>query len=262
MVRRSRFRQSTISGPTTGYRPPMTRAFIWARLPWPLIGSILAIAGVSWFIFGSSRFIVRSVVITGSVNDGVTQALESLKGKNILLLSTTGLERELPHQQSSIATLRIIKGFPDTLRINITVREPLIRWQSGDQEFYLDQSGVAFLLDPKPLASVTDQLPFVIDPRSQTIELGRALVPESFVRFAVALRRQFRDRSGIDLTGMSVSETTRELNVTTSNRLTIRFDTTRSLDPQLTTLAAIITTFGSSIRESIDLRVPGRVFYK
>ena len=261
-MRRAQFRQSTISGPTTGYRPPVIRTGGFRLLSWSIVGVVLLASGLGGYLFGSGRFMVLSVVVTGSVNDGVNHALGQLNGKNILWLSTASLERELPNEQSSIAALHIIKGFPDTLRVNITVRQPLVRWQSGDKIFYLDQAGVIFSLDPNPDASVTDPLPLVRDPRAQPATLGRPFVTPAFVSFVTTLQTTFRDRIGIDLKGLTVSETTRELDGITGNNLTIRFDTTRLLEPQLATLASVLSTYKSAIHESIDLRVEGRAFYK
>lgn len=262
MARRPHLRQSTISSSGTGYRPKAPPRFRFASIPWFAL-SVLTLAGlVGWWLFGSGKFSIRTVSVTGSVNPGVNQALNALKGKNILLLSTTQLESTLPHQQSSIAALHLIKGLPDTLRVNVTVRQPQLRWQSRDTQAFLDDAGIVFSLDPAPSPAALDGLPLVADPKAQPIVLGQPFVTPSFVQFVRKLHQNFHDRVHLDFASLAVGETTRELDVTTNNHLTIRFDTTRSLDPQLTTLAAVLSTYGSAIHESVDLRVEGRAFYK
>ena len=96
----------------------------------------MLLASLTWLMIGSKKFLIRTVIITGSVNDGVTQSLMQLKGRNILFVTTHQLESSLPKSQSSIAALQIVKGFPDTLRVNVAVRTPLVRWHSGDQQVY------------------------------------------------------------------------------------------------------------------------------
>ncbi len=262
MARRIHFRQATIAGAVPGYRPARTRPSLLRRLPWPVIGLVVVGSALAWVAFGSEQFLVRSVIVTGTVNEGVSHALEALKGKNILLLTTGGLERSLPKSQSSIASIHIVKGLPDTLRVNVTVRTPLVRWQTKDQTVLLDQGGVPFTLEPPPPSSVTDSLPLVRDAHDQPVTLGMPLVAPGFVQFVADLQRSFRDRINLDLTNLSVGETTRELEGITSSHLKLTFDTTRTLDPQLKTLAAVLATYGSNIHESIDLRVEGRAFYK
>lgn len=262
MADRSHFRTATITGSVAGYRPSATSTRPRWRVPWPLVLALAGLAILGWFLFGSGRFTIRTIKITGSVNAGVSQSLDQLRGRNILLVSTRNLDASLPTAQSSIASLRIIKGFPDTLRVNVTVRQPRVRWKSNDQLALLDESGVVFTLDPPPTAAVADPLPLVTDPKNLPLKLGQPLVAPAFVGFVVDLSHTFHDRTKLELVGMSIGETVGELDVTTANHLMIRFDPTRSLDPQLATLASVLGTYGSDIHESVDLRVVGRVFYK
>lgn len=218
-------------------------------------------AGLSWWLLASPTFAVREVVVSGSLNQTVAEALTRLKGSNIVLLRTEAIEHELPQHQSSIRELRIIKGFPSTLKIAVAVRAPIAAWQSGSDHFFIDRDGVAFQSEGE-LAGTADGLPVVTDERAQPVTLGAPLVSRAFVAFVGALDHDFSDQIGNAITSLSVGETTRQLTVHTDAGFLIRFDTTRSLDPQLTALRQVLDRSRSEIHEYVDLRVEGKVFYK
>ena len=233
----------------------------------PRVNAIAVLSGIAliafgWYVFGSGHFKITTILIQGSLNDAVSHDLQSLKGKNIVLLSVRSYEEELPKRQSSLKSLHIVKGFPDTLKIDVSVREPIIVWKSGDKQYYLDSSGVAFTLEGIQTKVDDASLAKVTDSKSQPVEVGDQLVPRSFITFINQLSGEFKQKGGSAITGISIEETTRFVDVSTDSNITVKLDTTRSLDPQLAALAAVLNQYRSDIHQYVDLRVEGRAFYQ
>lgn len=235
------------------------RRFFRRGLPW-FVG-IGALGGLVWLLIGSDVFTIRTVVIEGSVNGAIRSSLEQLKGTNLIVLSTGQLERSLPTGQSSLKLLHLVKGFPDTLRVNVSVRSPVLGWQSGDQRVLIDGDGVAFTLEDS-VSNSAAELPNVVDRRAQPVTLGTVIVPRAFVRFVAELNPAVAARTGRTVQELSIDETTRAIDVRIDVPLTIRFSTSRSVTTQLDALSAVLDRYRDQIHESVDLRVEGRVFYK
>ncbi len=241
----------------------LERRSIWRlrRAQGFILLSCLLTIGLAWYTLVSSAFSVRSIVVNGTVNDSVSKAIEELQGKNIVRLATHRLERELPTQQSSLESIHIVKGFPDTLRVNVSVRTPVVAWKSGESTNWIDERGIIFSLEQPPDQS-SRLLPLVIDTLGQPVVVGKRFVTPTFLRFVQTLTTTFQDRIGTTISVLEINESTRNLDVVTDGNLRIRFDTTRGLDPQLLALAKILEAYRADIHEYVDLRVDGRVFYK
>ena len=232
------------------------------RLNWVAILVIIGLIFGGWYVFGSGHFRVKTILIQGSLNPAVSKSLEALKGKNIVLLSVRSFEEELPKQQSSLQSLRIVKGFPDTLKINVSVREPVFIWKANNQQYYIDSSGVAFNLQDTQTKINDGALISVTDPQNQPVSLGQPLVPPSFVSFITQLATEFHSKTSLTITGISVEETTHFVDVSTDGNFAVKLDTMRTLDPQLAGLMAVLNQDKANIHQYVDLRVEGRAFYQ
>jgi cell division septal protein FtsQ len=246
------------------FSTPLPRASRSGRFLRRGLLGLIGLAGPTalvWLLAFSNVFTIKTVAIDGTVNAAVRSSLEQLMGTNLILLSTSRLERSLPTGQSSLALLRLVKGFPDTLRVNVSVRTPVIGWRSGDQLVLVDRDGVAFTLEESPTESAAS-LPVITDRKVQPVTLGTVIVPRSFVRFIAELKPAIESRTGRTVQELSIDETTRAVDVRIDVPLTVRFSTSRSVTVQLDALSAVLDRYRDEIHESIDLRADGRVFYR
>lgn len=255
---KSRFVQPTTRSGGRSVR----RRFRLPAIRWTPVLITTIVLVVSWIAFGSHTFRVTAITIEGSLNPSVAAAIQSLKGKNTLLLSTQSLELSLPKQQSSLKSIQIVKGLPDTLKISVVVREPRFIWKTGDTKYYLDDDGIAFTFEDTNTTFDDHGLLVVNDSRSLPVVKGTQIVPQRFVSAIRYLNDSFQSKTGLKITGLSVPETTREIDISTDANVAVKLDTTREIAPQLTSLVLVLAKYRSSIHQYVDLRVEGRAFYQ
>ncbi len=130
-----------------------------------VIVSGLAIYGAG----ASSAFAYRRLDVGGArfTDEASVRAELGIEaGTNLFALSTVGIEdrlRGLP----AVLGARIEVALPDTLRVRLDERVPVVIWQVGDRRLLLDADGVAFAA-----ADPSVDLPVVDDRRSADTGLG------------------------------------------------------------------------------------------
>lgn len=147
------------------------------------------------------------------------------------------------------------------LSINVTNQTPALRWQSRGVQYRLSDHG--FVL---ALADETDAaLPVVFDEANLDVTQKDQIVPRDFVTFV----RQFDSAATarqLAVVDRFVSGSTREMRVTLADKAyALRLSTLRSADTQLDELARLERYFsqvGKRAREYVDLRIPGRAYWR
>ncbi len=142
------------------------------------------------------------------------------------------------------------------VRITVKEQQATVQWRSGSSVFVLSGNGVAYA----QLDGVDKTLPLIEDSTNLPVRIGQKIVPSSFVEFVRSVNRQLAS-VGLKVANQSVAETTTELYVKTDKGYTVKFDTTRSVDEQLSDLRSVLAKKVVP-KEYIDLRIAGRVFYK
>lgn len=250
------FRQPKIYSPTTTEKNPVriSKGIIWMIV---LIAGILALG---WWLFASSFFKIKNIDIQGTLNTEVQKELDSFRGKNIFLFSLGQLDKKLAKNQSSIENLNIIKGIPDTLKVEVLVRRPQIQWRTQDITYFIDDVGVIFNLD-NPNEEL-NKLPIVTDGKNLAIATGQKIVTSDFVKLMNTLPGKINDVTGKNIESMTISETTNNLDIKLKDGYLIKFDTVGNIDDELFLLKKIKEAHESGIKEYVDLRVEGKAYYK
>jgi len=228
--------------------------YIWLFLILILIG--LAV----WWFFYSQTFLIKNIEITGTVNDSIKAEIDKFYNKNIFLFVIGQSDMELAKKQTSIERLNIIKGIPDTLKIEVLVRKPDIRWKTKDKIYFIDENGIIFNLETQN--EDDNKLPCVVDGRNLEIKLGSKAVTSDFVDFIKKLAEKLPEESKKEIAEMRIEETTLHLTVKFKDSYQIFFDTLGSFDDQLYLLKKTIEKHNGEIKEYIDLRVDGKAYYK
>lgn len=228
-----------------------------------LIIILMAIVGLLWFLFNSNYFKIRNINIEGSLNPDVAAEIESLRGKNIFTLVLGNTEEKLTKKQSSIASIEIHRGIPDTLKIKINVREPLISWKTGDKVYLIDKNGIVF-----QQSEITDnpdkmqKIPQVADSQNININAGGKILTGQFIDFTKTIWQKFHQVTDVNNTEMKIGETTFQLEIETDQGWHALFDTTRNPETELNALKKVLGEHRDQIHEYVDLRVEGRAYLK
>jgi len=224
---------------------------------------LIIISAVIWFIFFSSFFKIKNIDIQGSLNEEVKTEINKYYGQNILTFVLGNKDIELAKRQSSIETLEIKRGLPDTLKVKVNVRIPVLGWKTQDKIYLIDKNGVIFQLsdgntngaDNKPVSVVEDTKNIVV------IDGVKIVTPE-FVTFVSTFVANVKTEQNIQITSMTISDTTFQVEAQTDQGFKIIFSTIDSLDNQIKALAKALETKRGDIHEYADLRIVGRVYYK
>ena len=157
-------------------RPPRVRRASAGLSP-VRAGAILAMLTSAGAIYGLAatpavgfgRIEVAGTLVTKPA--AVEAMLGIEKGTNLVGLATEPLEAQL-RDIPSIADANISVGLPDTIRVDVTERRPIVIWAAAGHRFAVDDTGVLFAdvgTTPPPSIAV---LPIVTDDRRSAATLG------------------------------------------------------------------------------------------
>jgi cell division protein FtsQ len=167
-------RYRTAAG-TPRRRPRVRRAS--ARLTPIRAGALLAMLVAAGGIYGlaaTSAFGFDRLSISGNVltpADAIRGRVAIAPGTNLVGLTTQPIVdrlRDLP----AVADANVTIGLPDTLRVDVHERVPILLWKVGNQRFAVDGTGLLFAaVPPNPPPGVA-RLPTVVDQRAGASALG------------------------------------------------------------------------------------------
>jgi hypothetical protein len=229
---------------------------------------VIGIGTIIWFFTQAPWLQVKHIQIEGQATEETNQVIEQLRRKNILWLSVTHPEEMIIQQQPAIKEIQILRGIPDTLRVKLIEREPAVIWQVDDHWYTLDPTGFVFReqqvgrKEDGSLDLPGTDLPVVVDTKKIPIALSQTIVRPQFITFIRSVMEQLPERAGVQFVRAEVDETTFVVTVVTDASWKILFDTTRTLESQLKTVAKVLELKRSEIHEYIDVRVRGWVYYK
>lgn len=272
VVRKPGYRVARLDYRSSGYfeRTPTESDTHLTIPPWlpKAIGVAVVVGFVIWFFTAAPWLQVKHIAIEGQATEEVKAEINKLYGKNILWLSVTSPDRIIREKQPSIKQIQILRGIPDTLRVKLIEREPALIWQVGENWYTLDPTGFVFReqkLHKKEDGSLdypgTD-LPVVVDTATIPTKVGQIIVRPQFIAFVTELKNRLPKEYNVNFVRAEIGETSFNVTAVTDAGWSILFDTTRKLDPQLRTLARVLETKRAEVREYVDVRVRGWVYYK
>ncbi len=244
------------------------------RKPWPWrlffkrLGLVIIFAVLVWVVLFSRWLNYRSVVLKGSKTlsaDSIKVEVEEYMDarplqRNVLFTSSSELEGYLKKQHASIVAIRVSRTPFLQIVVNITESTPALLWQTGGSSWLLGEDGRILVAAPGPNAD----LGTIIDTAQLVVKPGQKVANAEFVSFARASLDQAKQR-GLDIESLSITNTTQELAMRLKGSILIKLDTTRSAEEQLKAYQAAVETAqreGKKITEYVDVRIPGRAYYR
>lgn len=242
---------------------------------WVLFGGI---AGYQTFlsgVFAVGRIDIESGGLLGS--DEVRQNVEDrLSGyrlwvfprDNMFLVSPRDIEDYIRESFPLVRQVEVKRTFPNTLTVSILERGALFFWCSGgDQCLLLDEKGM--VLD-RPQALDEHRVPqfFLVDELGKQASFGDQVVDPSILTFVRGLPQALSEQMGIQMKEKLFlpSKYADEIRIETENGFDIRMNTGMPLEKILNILRIVREKAVPHDQQeniaSIDLRVPGRAFYR
>lgn len=228
------------------------------KILWGFLVLVL-IAIIMWWLFYSDFFNIKFIEINGELNESVFSDIEKFYGENILLFSIGQEDKQLSEKQTSIKSLNVVKGIPDTLIIDVNVRDPKIVWHTQGKEYYIDENGIIFNLSEAPN---TDSLVHIYDSKNLDVYLGSKIVTDEFIDFVEKINNNLPNRVDKEIEKIEIAETTMYVKVTLRDSYYIYFSTENDVDDQLEIIDRLDKKNGEGIGEYVDLRVNSKAYYK
>lgn len=120
---------------------------------------MLLCAAGAYGVVGTGAFAFRHLRVEGeqyTSDDTVTAALAIAQGSNLVRLRTDALIdalRAIPTVRDAQVTIEL----PDTVRVRIVEREPILVWAAGQARFLVDRAGLLFApATAEPAVAVAD----------------------------------------------------------------------------------------------------------
>ncbi len=218
---------------------------------------ILILLCLIFVVFVSSIFRIKNVQVFGKIEDDSLKYLETYKNKNIFLLDSDYIENELEQMNPQLKNIDISFGIPNVLRATFTERQPKLIWITDGLEFLIDNDGIVF----KENESHIKDLPIVYDNSNLEIKIPSQIASKGFVDFINHLNFISQDYN-LEFKNFAVNETTFQLDAITNEGIKIIFDTTRPVSDQLDAYEKVYNDHKDQVKEYVDLRVEGWVYFK
>lgn len=216
---------------------------------------VLIGGGLYYWVFYSAFFHIRNITISGMDLQNFDQ--KALEGQNILFINLADLKTKITNSNPEAGQIKIVRGIPGTLKIEVEPNQALLVWQTGNQHYLVDSRGIVFGL----LQGQTD-LPLVSDQKNLTVQQGQQVVTVNFIKFIQVILSKFSDLTGFRIVNFEINDTIFQVNALTDQGWFIKFDTTRSPDDQLEALKKVLAEHKDEIHEYVDVRVEGKVYFK
>ena len=110
-------------------------------------GLIVAVCAAMLFVMWSMEpFVVGSAKLIGNerLSAGDINAVMGMMGKSVILASPEQIKTNLQAAFPELKDVKVSVGFPGSITIKVTERQPLIAWQYDNQVSWVDADGVAF----------------------------------------------------------------------------------------------------------------------
>lgn len=210
---------------------------------------------LGYLFFYSSFFKIKKVIAD---NPALTEEfLNQYRGQNIILLSTKKVQQEVTQKLPYIENIKVIRGLPNTLRIETQTYQPVLIWQTQNHQYSVDSGGL--VIDE---ANGLLDLPIIRDNKNLPVQIKQLVVSQNFIEFIKKIQNRFIDKVGFKTTYFEINETIFQVDALTDQGWLVKFDTTRSIDDQLDDLSKLLSEHKDEVSEYVDVRVEGRVYYK
>jgi cell division septal protein FtsQ len=177
------------------------------------------------------------------------------------LLNQTNIERYIKQKHTEIQTVSVERDwYGGNVRIDVFFRTPLLVWKTGNQQFYVDNQGIAFAYNhfAEPAVAVTDQTGLPPDQSG-------AVASTRFIRFLGRMVGAVNDYGKGKVTAVIIPPSTREIDLKLEGReYLIKTNSDRDPLQQAEDIATALTHLDQKgIKpQYIDLRVAHKAFYK
>lgn len=233
------------------YRIKRKKSILRNRFFWFVILFFVAAGIISYFLFFSGIFQIKTITIIGEEKVSKEDIKLFIPSQNIFFLNIQAIRAKIFNNFSQIAELEINRSLPDTLNVVVRERIGVAIWCNDMDCFVIDRKGIAF---ERALPELN-----LIKIFGDSKLLNEAMIPP-----ILKIKAKSEEALGIDLPEATIISEER-VDIKTSENWQIYFNLKGDLDWQMSELNLVlekqIPQDKRKLLEYIDLRF-SRVYYK
>ncbi len=263
------------------YRNPLFQKRTWQqfvveRFSFFVLLALLLMFGLVYLLFYSPVFAITTVAVqtNGIINTEfvkmnlVDWQLHQRRAaiypqSNIFLFSKSWLKENI-EKKYRIEDLSIKKKLPNAIIITIKEQPPALLWKTGELYYSVDVNGI--VVRQEQTENVASDATIVQQEGSGEVAVGKRILSEDTISFILTLRDDLKNKTTVHaLMNTLLAGGSSELHIKSDEGFTIYFDRRESLQAQMETLIQALNTTLADQRSKlqyIDVRIPGKVFYK
>lgn len=229
-----------------------------------LVVFLLILGGSVYLLFFSDYFKIKQVVVTGGTEEMKAEVNEKLnwESKYMVLFDTVAFKKTLENRWAELAEVKVTKTWPDKLEVELVPEIPKLVWHSADKLFLVNSAGIVLSrIEETVRLEKFNNLPVVDDKSGLYFEDGDKVVSRDFVLFLEDVKTNIENSIKKEIEAFEVVETTFELRVKMKEGYYVYFDALRDPQNQVEKLNIFFKN-NLLVDEYIDLRVPGKIYYK
>ncbi|MEV7094398.1 FtsQ-type POTRA domain-containing protein [Amycolatopsis sp. NPDC051045] len=206
------------------------------RRRWVALLSVLTLVAVVYLLFFSSTLGVKDVSVSGSrsVSADQIRTVAAVPADTPMLRLSTGEIRDRVAAMAGIATVEVVRSWPNTVEITVTERTAIAFFDSGpggDGVHLVDGGGVVFkTVSARPPGLPELRLPKVSadDPVTRAVTAVLGVIPEQLLKQVTT----------------ATAKTPASVEFTLSSGKIVRWGTAEQTDRKAKVLAALLTQEG------------------
>lgn len=218
---------------------------------------LVILAGLVYVLFFSSIFTAKNIVTEGRPSDETLTYLEQFKGRNIFMIQAKEIAGVVKEKNTQFKTVDVSLGIPSTLRIIFTERLPVVVWQTNGKSYLLDENAIAF----KEVDTPNKDLITIVDNKNIEVNLPVQIASSNFIDFLKNVNSKI-GQLDMKILKFEIGETTFQVDAITDKNIKIIFDTTRSVSDQMDAAQKAYKEKKDEIKQYMDVRVEGKVYYQ
>lgn len=217
---------------------------------------VLAVAG--YYVIFSNCFRINNFIYDGIDSTEIQKTIsDDLTHKNILMMMPGSYLESLSRQYPALEEATIVRGLPHTIKVTAKERSQSLVWCNTSECYEVDRDGVAFKKIERPGDKVT-----INDLRNRPIVVGNKIISKSFVLFYLDSISQIPKKFNLKIKEAQIEETTFTVTFLLEGGRKLILDSSQSLANQLYSLEQTLQAKKDEIKEYVDIRIPGTVYYK
>lgn len=241
---------------------------------------LISFIGVTFWVLFFSFFVeIENIKVSGIQKDAVIKIvrevadssyLNIIPKNNIILLSTSEIEKKIKTRWILAENIKIKKVFPNTIEVFFEERANVIIWCQEKSEqgcFLIDENGKAFYRINNE-ENLEEKFPIVYSKGTMDIEIGKLVVKPEIAKFCAEIAQSSENETGIVLDNKyyTPSFMSEEIRVETDQGWSVYFNSSATTYEQSRLLKSFleknIEKENFDKLEYIDLRLSGKVLYK